>query len=125
MTAYELRISDWSSDVCSSDLGSDPDDPAGAMGGEIVCRTCGMLKPLVEQRTAEPPQHSSGRRYWDANRTVHSWGVLRKTLIGRRGVVVLCPHGHPRRGGRIYYPFAPSGLIAWWHPARERRHRPE
>src|SRR3546814_9408655 len=69
--------------------GSDPDDPAGAMGGEIVCRTCGMLKPLVEQRTAEPPQHSSGRRYWDANRTVHSWGVLRKTLIGRRGVVVL------------------------------------
>src|SRR3546814_4648842 len=24
-TAYELRISDWSSDVCSSDLYSDPD----------------------------------------------------------------------------------------------------
>src|SRR3546814_7577213 len=23
MTAYEMRISDWSSDVCSSDLGSD------------------------------------------------------------------------------------------------------
>src|SRR3546814_7043222 len=23
-TAYEMRISDWSSDVCSSDLGTDP-----------------------------------------------------------------------------------------------------
>src|SRR3546814_5166847 len=23
-TAYEMRISDWSSDVCSSDLGKDP-----------------------------------------------------------------------------------------------------
>src|SRR3546814_7924153 len=25
-TAYEMRISDWSSDVCSSDLGNSPDD---------------------------------------------------------------------------------------------------
>src|SRR3546814_13827041 len=25
-TAYEMRISDWSSDVCSSDLQDDPDD---------------------------------------------------------------------------------------------------
>src|SRR3546814_6038058 len=25
-TAYEMRISDWSSDVCSSDLGADPVD---------------------------------------------------------------------------------------------------
>src|SRR3546814_6797236 len=28
-TAYEMRISDWSSDVCSSDLGSSGDDPDG------------------------------------------------------------------------------------------------
>src|SRR3546814_20917892 len=26
-TAYEMRISDWSSDVCSSDLGADPRRP--------------------------------------------------------------------------------------------------
>src|SRR3546814_5797497 len=26
-TAYEMRISDWSSDVCSSDLGEQLDDP--------------------------------------------------------------------------------------------------
>src|SRR3546814_4543969 len=28
-TAYEMRISDWSSDVCSSDLGADEQDTAG------------------------------------------------------------------------------------------------
>src|SRR3546814_10721343 len=28
-TAYELRISDWSSDVCSSDLPENPEAPAG------------------------------------------------------------------------------------------------
>src|SRR3546814_18228852 len=37
-TAYEMRISDWSSDVCSSDLV--PDDPGEAVlciaGGEIA-----------------------------------------------------------------------------------------
>src|SRR3546814_4060180 len=33
-TAYELRISDWSSDVCSSDLTRRPDDDRG-QGGRI------------------------------------------------------------------------------------------
>src|SRR3546814_13087230 len=28
-TAYEMRISDWSSDVCSSDLGDPPEDALG------------------------------------------------------------------------------------------------
>src|SRR3546814_7511447 len=33
-TAYEMRISDWSSDVCSSDLGARPGDgePSAAEG---------------------------------------------------------------------------------------------
>src|SRR3546814_8532027 len=40
-TAYEMRISDWSSDVCSSDLGHDdlsdpPDRPQGTQGIEPV-----------------------------------------------------------------------------------------
>src|SRR3546814_1863260 len=33
-TAYEMRISDWSSDVCSSDLGDDSID-AGPTGGRM------------------------------------------------------------------------------------------
>src|SRR3546814_15840728 len=35
-TAYELRISDWSSDVCSSDLTTTGSSPPGATG----CRPC-------------------------------------------------------------------------------------
>src|SRR3546814_9042433 len=42
-TAYEMRISDWSSDVCSSDLEGEPrktadacDRPAGAVVGEML-----------------------------------------------------------------------------------------
>src|SRR3546814_10079670 len=31
-TAYELRISDWSSDVCSSDLKAPPDRPCTLLG---------------------------------------------------------------------------------------------
>src|SRR3546814_12218745 len=44
-TAYEMRISDWSSDVCSSDLGFgaacgdagnvDPGDPDGPFAGQL------------------------------------------------------------------------------------------
>src|SRR3546814_2455057 len=30
-TAYEMRISDWSSDVCSSDLGGTGGGPGGAL----------------------------------------------------------------------------------------------
>src|SRR3546814_4708391 len=33
-TAYEMRISDWSSDVCSSDLGVGIDDPGVETGAE-------------------------------------------------------------------------------------------
>src|SRR3546814_9317162 len=47
-TAYEMRISDWSSDVCSSDL---PDDVALACGA--VRRGCGArarLRPFLCER---------------------------------------------------------------------------
>src|SRR3546814_4780719 len=49
-TAYEMRISDWSSDVCSSDL--EGDDCAGPIGiaanpGPVAVRT--LLVPLVLQ----------------------------------------------------------------------------
>src|SRR3546814_1695665 len=39
-TAYDLRISDWSSDVCSSDLV--PLSP----GGATACRGCSVLRSL-------------------------------------------------------------------------------
>src|SRR3546814_11180095 len=37
-TAYEMRISDWSSDVCSSDLIDDPADRQGHQYADRQCR---------------------------------------------------------------------------------------
>src|SRR3546814_2174268 len=53
MTAYEMRISDWSSDVCSSDLASHAD--AAAVDGEgndalqLACRAELVSSPLVRR----------------------------------------------------------------------------
>src|SRR3546814_9118870 len=35
-TAYEMRISDWSSDVCSSDLSQDIVEPTGRLEGHLT-----------------------------------------------------------------------------------------
>src|SRR3546814_6739139 len=64
-TAYELRISDWSSDVCSSDL------HVGAYGVSVFragaalfilmgLAGCTGLVPSAGQRGAPPPQRASG-----------------------------------------------------------------
>src|SRR3546814_3495801 len=45
-TAYELRISDWSSDVCSSDLG--PTARLVSTGHAAQPATCGGDEPPVE-----------------------------------------------------------------------------
>src|SRR3546814_1328391 len=40
-TAYEMRISDWSSDVCSSDLSAPPlQERVAAVSATIRCPTC-------------------------------------------------------------------------------------
>src|SRR3546814_8156236 len=41
-TAYEMRISDWSSDVCSSDLDKNGDIPAGF----CRCRHMGSVRDI-------------------------------------------------------------------------------
>src|SRR3546814_7577186 len=63
-TAYEMRISDWSSDVCSSDLLLMPDLSTSA---ESVGRFCVLFLlavrplrasfPLSDDRDVEPPGH--------------------------------------------------------------------
>src|SRR3546814_18058711 len=56
-TAYEMRISDWSSDVCSSDLqrGADPGRRPRQREGELH---------RVERRPGEVPIGAPGRRRW-------------------------------------------------------------
>src|SRR3546814_13186636 len=87
-TAYEMRISDWSSDVCSSDL-----SPATA---GFICRANGR----VSTRTRSPPwracpilnsPHGSWRRSWraasDPKSVVEGKSVsVRVALGGRRNI---------------------------------------
>src|SRR3546814_4828187 len=45
-TAYEMRISDWSSDVCSSDLHARAGGGVvGVADGQRIIRRCGALRP--------------------------------------------------------------------------------
>src|SRR3546814_1582854 len=50
-TAYEMRISDWSSDVCSSDL------PRVDLGAQPVDHrlTLGQGRPVLDRRDGERP----------------------------------------------------------------------
>src|SRR3546814_9782396 len=58
-TAYEMRISDWSSDVCSSDLDLD----ALAIGhGEVHVVAGGTLHWLLRSMDGEPPSLPFGWR---------------------------------------------------------------
>src|SRR3546814_19121396 len=50
-TAYEMRISDWSSDVCSSDLARRGD--GGEAGLEPLADAGGVLDRLEERRVGQ------------------------------------------------------------------------
>src|SRR3546814_8051219 len=74
-TAYEMRISDWSSDVCSSDLSaamSDKDiDIAGAirnLGGDIL--DLPFWEACRDGRFLLHRCNVCGRHYWPASRCV-------------------------------------------------------
>src|SRR3546814_2048678 len=54
-TAYEMRISDWSSDVCSSDLGDQHQCADGARIGRVG-RAAISGKPAIQSRNSVPLQ---------------------------------------------------------------------
>src|SRR3546814_1356692 len=76
-TAYEMRISDWSSDVCSSDL---------------IKKAAGELKELFDKRTPPPgtsPSEVLKRQFWTGRKIfvfaddVTSWNSAQNPQIGR------------------------------------------
>src|SRR3546814_2836637 len=82
-TAYEMRISDWSSDVCSSDLVYDD---------EALAEPPGSLKDLVERSDAEiliqDPRTSTpglGLLLWVrkvyGDRAGEAWAALRPRIV--------------------------------------------
>src|SRR3546814_11289409 len=85
-TAYEMRISDWSSDVCSSDLTSYPsiwrETPSGHWS--VVTKTwmqsfCGSLLPAPAATPATPV-------------TCSNWCRCRSTTSLKLGLVIMA---HP------------------------------
>src|SRR3546814_1394053 len=67
-TAYEMRISDWSSDVCSSDLsfGQPRRDPHPHEGGRalpIILRRITVLEEIAERAFGphDQPRRGAGR----------------------------------------------------------------
>src|SRR3546814_9144621 len=73
-TAYEMRISDWSSDVCSSDLGS------AGMHSELAE---GLARYTLVPKTIFAYRFSEGRGWlleaWECTKEE----VLEETKIGR------------------------------------------
>src|SRR3546814_3015416 len=83
-TAYEMRISDWSSDVCSSDLNR-----------ALLC--CARLQRGSRPRPNQFTQHGLARP--DVG---HCFQAVRQCRSGRAGAPVQFPFGqdgaHPARG---------------------------
>src|SRR3546814_2870709 len=76
MTAFEMRISDWSSDVCSSDL------PSGA---ELFAVSGTVVNPTAERQRV--PDIRAELR--DAHgRLVYSWTITpQQRTLGPRGTI--------------------------------------
>src|SRR3546814_2360323 len=64
-TAYEMRISDWSSDVCSSDLLRLPPRPRGGVaeiaGAEECVERLGDARQIGVHSLGDAPGHQIGR----------------------------------------------------------------
>src|SRR3546814_2404234 len=71
-TAYEMRISDWSSDVCSSDLII---EPCGFPFGDAALKRAGMDYAVRANVRRHPG--------WDAFRQWSQIGAQRLVQIGR------------------------------------------
>src|SRR3546814_8818795 len=70
-TAYEMRISDWSSDVCSSDLTFALMGLAGGIAGVLYDDARGPATALLaarsEERSGEKECVSTGRSRWSTD----------------------------------------------------------
>src|SRR3546814_6759203 len=81
-TAYEMRISDWSSDVCSSDLGNmDVRPPAMASDGNEIAHN------LVALAGGDEPSALVAERRFLSLRTREICGLARP--FARRGEIAL------------------------------------
>src|SRR3546814_9831040 len=90
-TAYEMRISDWSSDVCSSDLAGDLRRILGQEGVQLrLALARRMQPPLYPETLRQGLEAEAGRD--DADRA-DDRGLVRQDLVGRTGQPVAAGRG--------------------------------
>src|SRR3546814_20537535 len=94
-TSYDMRISDWSSDVCSSDLG----EPAYGRANETFARPVGcqqrqqqaLAVPRPVPVLIEAADDHAHRRLFDAGAAVGDHDIARldrKSVVSGKGVSV-------------------------------------
>src|SRR3546814_6399721 len=84
-TAYEMRISDWSSDVCSSDLTYDAEWLLGAVHGEQAPLRTSDYDPACHAILARNPwteEFGDGVAFLATTRPVHSFTTSRQDFEG-------------------------------------------
>src|SRR3546814_19809705 len=103
-TAYERRISDWSSDVCSSDLGLEQITEAAEAGaGEgFAGIAAAYLRPEVaEARRLLAELHLASRR---DQRLAHLLGEWHQTEAARAAALLGDSPGHPAATDNALFP---------------------
>src|SRR3546814_17632735 len=118
-TAYEMRISDWSSDVCSSDL-----LPYRPMMTKQARWNAKIVPDMFPSRDSQPRETSDGRRadflyQPDVARTDRPLDARR----GRRALSAAPARFRPDDEGRRLSGDPPDGQDARHPPQRQRRHR--
>src|SRR3546814_2254853 len=108
MTAYEMRISDWSSDVCSSDLGIS----AGMLKSDVLRR--GQERPSTCLFQGQPEELRGPRR---SMRLVPAHGYVRRARPDRP---VQAPAGSAPRGLHVLRKGCSGGCCQSWAPPRKR-----
>src|SRR3546814_2145352 len=110
-TAYEMRISDWSSDVCSSDLvENDAGEPVSADNHaiDIDANGDGWVRMSSGPTTTIRVRYQAGM--------AADWNGVPEPL--RQGIVRLVAHMHLHRDGDQS---PPAAVAALWRPWRRMR----
>src|SRR3546814_10494661 len=125
-TAYEMRISDWSSDVCSSDLHSLALDRLDDEGGDVAALRAARQRRLERGKIIEGDLHAVRQQRAEALAedlaAVQREGAVGEAVEGVVAVEDLRPAG--RHSGELDRGFQPPPPRPPDHPPPPRRPPP-
>src|SRR3546814_71919 len=88
-TAYEMRISDWSSDVCSSDLGAAAFHSAACATHGLCCQACFPQRLRKRTLSGQPLKKRSPAAETGSRQARRTCSRLQLQQVGRRSVAQL------------------------------------